>query len=125
MASKLPTTPMADTLVFIETSVFTRQIIELLDDDEYQALQTELMINPAKGDLIKEGGGIRKVRCAAKGKGKSGGIRVIYYWLCEDGQILMLLAYPKSAQDNLTDQQTTVLRNLVKDLSHHGSHLIR
>lgn len=125
MASKLPTTPMADTLVFIETSVFTRQIIELLDDDEYQALQTELMINPAKGDLIKEGGGIRKVRCAAKGKGKSGGIRVIYYWLCEDGQILMLLAYPKSAQDNLTDQQTAVLRNLVKDLSHHGSHLIR
>lgn len=125
MASKLPTTPMADTLVFIETSVFTRQIIELLDDDEYQALQTELMINPAKGDLIKEGGGIRKVRCAAKGKGKSGGIRVIYYWLCEDGQILMLLAYPKSAQDNLTDQQTAVLKNLVKDLSHHGSHLIR
>lgn len=125
MASKLPTTPMADTLVFIETSVFTRQIIELLDDDEYQALQTELMINPAKGDLIKEGGGIRKVRCAAKGKGKSGGIRVIYYWLCEDGQILMLLAYPKSAQDNLTDQQTAVLRNLVKDLSHHGSHLVR
>ena len=125
MASKLPTTPMADTLVFIETSVFTRQIIELLDDDEYQTLQAELMINPAKGDLIKEGGGIRKVRCAAKGKGKSGGIRVIYYWLCEDGQILMLLAYPKSAQDNLTDQQTTVLRNLVKDLSHHGSHLIR
>lgn len=125
MASQLPTTPMADTLVFIETSVFTRQIIELLDDDEYQALQTELMINPAKGDLIKEGGGIRKVRCAAKGKGKSGGIRVIYYWLCEDDQILMLLAYPKSAQDNLTDQQTAVLRNLVKDLSHHGSHLIR
>ncbi len=125
MASKLLTTPMADTLVFIETSVFTRQIIELLDDDEYQALQTELMINPAKGDLIKEGGGIRKVRCAAKGKGKSGGIRVIYYWLCEDGQILMLLAYPKSAQDNLTDQQTTALRNLVKDLSHYGSHLIR
>lgn len=73
MDSKLPTTPMADTLVFIETSVFTRQIIELLDDDEYQTLQTELMINPAKGDLIKEGGGIRKVRCAAKGKGKSGG----------------------------------------------------
>lgn len=125
MIKNLKNTPMADTLVFIETSVFTRQIIELLDDDEYQALQTELMINPAKGDLIKEGGGIRKVRCAAKGKGKSGGIRVIYYWLCEDGQILMLLAYPKSAQDNLTDQQTTALRNLVKDLSHHGSHLIR
>ncbi len=120
MPSKLPTTPMADTLVFIETSVFTRQIVELLEDDEYQALQTDLMLNPTKGDLIKEGGGIRKVRCAAKGKGKSGGIRVIYYWLCAEGQILMLLAYPKSDQDNLTDQQTARLKALVKDLSHRG-----
>lgn len=120
----LKTTPMADTLVFIETSVFTRQIIDLLSDTEYQALQADLMDNPARGDLIKGGGGIRKVRFAAKGKGKSGGIRVIYYWMCEDGQILMLLAYSKSTQDDLTDQQTTVLRTLVKDIINHGSKFI-
>ena len=120
----LKTTPMADTLVFIETSVFTRQIIDLLSDTEYQALQADLMDNPARGDLIKGGGGIRKVRFTAKGKGKSGGIRVIYYWMCEDGQILMLLAYSKSTQDDLTDQQTTVLRTLVKDIINHGSKFI-
>ena len=120
----LKTTPMADTLVFIETSIFTRQILDLLSDTEYQALQADLMDNPARGDLIKGGGGIRKVRFAAKGKGKSGGIRVIYYWMCEDGQILMLLAYSKSTQDDLTDQQTTILRTLVKDISNHGSKFI-
>lgn len=120
----LKTTPMADTLVFIETSVFTRQIINLLSDVEYQALQADLMENPARGDLIQGGGGIRKVRFAAKGKGKSGGIRVIYYWMCENGQIFMLLAYAKSAKDDLTDQQTTTLRTLVKDMINHGSRLI-
>ncbi len=120
----LKTTPMADTLVFIETSIFTRKILDLLSDTEYQALQADLMDNPARGDLIKGGGGIRKVRFAAKGKGKSGGIRVIYYWMCEDGQILMLLAYSKSTQDDLTDQQTTILRTLVKDISNHGSKFI-
>lgn len=124
MPINLPSTPMADTLVFIETSIFTRQIVELLDDDEYQELQADLMDDPAIGDLIQGGGGIRKVRCAAKGKGKSGGIRVIYYWLREDGQILMLLAYPKSDQDNLTDQQTATLRKLVKDIANRGTSTI-
>lgn len=124
MPAKLPNTPLADTLVFIETSVFTRQITELLEDDEYQELQADLMDNPARGDLIQGGGGIRKVRCAARGKGKSGGIRVIYYWLQEDGQIFMLLAYPKSDQDNLTDQQTATLRKLVKDIANRGTNTV-
>lgn len=124
MDNRLPNTPMADTLVFIETSVFTRQITELLEDDEYQELQADLMDDPARGDLIQGGGGIRKVRCAARGKGKSGGIRVIYYWLQEDGQIFMLLAYPKSDQDNLTDQQTATLRKLVKDIANRGTHTV-
>ena len=101
---------------FIETTVFTRAILALLSDDEYRLLQTELMENPERGDLIRQGGGIRKVRFAAQGKGKSGGIRVIYYWLKNDGQIYMLLAYPKSKKDTLTDQETAILRDLVKEL---------
>ena len=101
---------------FIETTVFTRAILALLSDDEYRVLQTELMENPERGSLIRQGGGIRKVRFAAQGKGKSGGIRVIYYWLKDDGQIYMLLAYPKSKKDTLTDQETAILRALVKEL---------
>ena len=105
-----------NSMEFIETPTFTRLILELLPDDDYRQLQTELMENPERGDLIKQGGGIRKVRFALPGRGKSGGIRVIYYWKKSDHQIYMLLAYPKSKRDNLTDKETAILRELVKEL---------
>lgn len=103
-------------MIFIETPTFTRLIVELLNDDEYSKLQAELAKYPDAGDLIKNGGGIRKLRWKRAGTGKSGGIRVIYYWITEDKQILMLVAYPKNVKDNLTDKETSVLRNLVKEL---------
>ena len=101
---------------FIETSTFTRLVQELRTDDEYAGLQGVLVENPELGDIIRGGGGIRKLRHALPGRGKSGGVRVIYYWLREDGQIYMLLIYPKSKKDTLTSQEITVLRNLVKEL---------
>jgi hypothetical protein len=64
---------------FIETPTFTRMVTTLLSDDEYGELQNELMQHPERGDLIKGGGGIRKLRHSAQGRGKSGGVRVIYY----------------------------------------------
>lgn len=103
-------------MIFIETPTFTRLIVELLTDDEYSKLQTELSNRPDAGDLNNNGGGIRKLRWKRTGTGKSGGIRVIYYWLTEDNQILMLVAYPKSVKDNLTDKETAILRSLVKEL---------
>ena len=74
------------------------------------------MENPARGDLIFGGGGIRKLRHALLGWGKSGGVRAIYYWIRDDDEIYMLLIYPKSKKDNLTDQETAVLREFVKEL---------
>lgn len=103
-------------MIFIETPTFTRLITGLLDDDEYSKLQEELVKRPDTGDLIKDGGGIRKLRWKRAGTGKSGGIRVIYYWLTEDDQLLMLVAYPKSVRDSLTDKETAILRKLVKEL---------
>lgn len=103
-------------MLFIETPTFTRLIDALLDVDEYARLQEELLKRPDAGDLIKNGGGIRKLRWKRAGSGKRGGIRVIYYWITEDEQILMLLAYPKNVKDNLTDQETALLRKLVKEL---------
>ena len=50
------------------------------------------------------------------GRGKSGGVRVIYYWLRDNDQIYMLLIYPKSKKDNLSDRETAILRELVKEL---------
>jgi hypothetical protein len=79
-------------------------------------LQIALLENPQRGDLIKDGGGIRKVRHAMQGWGKSGGIRVIYYWIREDHLIYMLLAYPKSKKETLTAAETALLRDFVKEL---------
>jgi hypothetical protein len=101
---------------FIETPTFTRMVTALLSDDEYGQLQNELVNDPARGDLIKGGGGIRKMRYAAQGHGKSGGVRVIYYWIKDNHQIYMLVIYPKSKKDNLTDKETAILREFVKEL---------
>jgi mRNA-degrading endonuclease RelE of RelBE toxin-antitoxin system len=65
-------------LTFVESPTFTRQINELLTDAEYAAFQQELAANPVAGDVIPGLGGLRKIRMAAKGKGKRGGARVIY-----------------------------------------------
>ena len=62
---------------FIETQVFTKQITSLLDDADYRQLQVTLALKPRAGDMIRASGGLRKIRWAARGRGKSGGIRVI------------------------------------------------
>lgn len=101
---------------FIETPTFTRLLTSLLTDDEYVGVQNILVETPDRGDIIKGGGGIRKLRYALPGRGKSGGVRIIYYWIRDDQQIYMLLIYPKSKKDNLTDKETAILRDLVKEL---------
>ena len=101
---------------FIETATFTRLVTALLTDDEYLLLQNVLLEDPGRGSVINGGGGIRKLRHGLPGRGKSGGVRVIYYWIRDDQQIYMLLVYPKSKKDDLTDRETAVLRELVKEL---------
>jgi len=64
------------------------------------------------GDVIQDTGGLRKIRWSANGKGKRGGVRVIYYHLTADAQIRLLLIYKKGIQDNLTEKQKKILRKL-------------
>lgn len=101
---------------FVETPTFTRLVTELLTDDEYREMQNVLAEDPERGALIKGGGGIRKLRHAVQGRGKSGGVRAIYYWVKDDHLIYMLVVYPKSSKDNLTQKEVAVLRDLVKEL---------
>lgn len=65
---------------FIETPIFTKEVQTLLEDDEYKSLQIALLLRPEQGSIIPGSSGLRKVRWAIKGKGKRGGLRVIYYW---------------------------------------------
>ena len=101
-------------IVFIETSVFTKQIENLLSDDEYLGLQQALIFNPGAGDIIRNSGGLRKVRWRSASKGKRGGIRVIYYWLVNENEIYLLLAYGKNQKDDLSARELRILRGLIR-----------
>jgi hypothetical protein len=98
---------------FIETSLFTKQIKQIATDDELRVLQQELIAQPMKGDLITGTGGLRKVRMATDGQGKSGSARVIYF-LATAEIIYMLLAYAKNEKDSLTAAEKAELKQLTK-----------
>jgi mRNA-degrading endonuclease RelE of RelBE toxin-antitoxin system len=91
---------------------FARQVLALIDDDSYRRLQTVLVLRPDVGDVIPGSGGLRKIRWGAKGRGKRGGVRVIYYLAVKQDRIMM---YAKSEQDDLTAEQLKVLRRIIEE----------
>lgn len=99
-------------MIFVESPVFTRQVAELLDDEDYCELQQFLMSQPDAGNVIQGTGGLRKVRWASAGKGKRGGSRVIYFHASKQRQIRMLLIYRKRIKDDLSAAEKKVLRSL-------------
>ncbi|NUO84256.1 type II toxin-antitoxin system RelE/ParE family toxin [candidate division KSB1 bacterium] len=98
----------------IETPIFTRHLKALLTDEEYREFQNELIRRPEGGDVIRGSGGLRKIRWHISGRGKRGGVRVIYYWISSHEKILLLFIYPKNVQDDLTHEQLKVLKSLVE-----------
>jgi mRNA-degrading endonuclease RelE of RelBE toxin-antitoxin system len=100
---------------FIETPIFTKEVQTLLEDDEYKSLQIALLLRPEQGSIIPGSSGLRKVRWAIKGKGKRGGLRVIYYWDPKTESFYMLLIYSKSKKDDLSQDQLQILSQLVKE----------
>ena len=99
----------------VETPIFTRKIKDVFSDDEYSKLQWALVINPEAGVLIPAAKGLRKLRWVIPGKGKRGGLRIIYYWYMRDETIYMLLPYKKSEQEDLTKEQIKILSEYVKE----------
>ena len=102
---------MSNAIEFIETSIFTKQIKALATDDELRALQTEMIAQPEKGDLIQGTGGLRKIRMATGQQGKSGSARVIYF-LATAEMIYLVLAYAKSEKESLTSAEKAELKRL-------------
>ena len=105
-------------MVFVETPIFTRQAQDLLSEDQYRDLQDEMRQHPDAGSKIKGSGGLRKLRWGIEGSGKSGGVRVIYYWVVAQDRIFMVYMYPKSKRDDLSFEQLKALKKTVeKELS--------
>ncbi len=99
-------------MVVIESPVFARQREALLTEAEYMAIVDQLVANPTAGDVIRDTGGLRKLRVAMGGKGKRGGGRVIYFHVAANSQLRMLLVYAKGVKDDLSVAERKVLRAL-------------
>jgi len=99
---------------FVETPIFTKEVCDLLDDDDYRALQLALIFRPEQGAVIPGSGGLRKLRWGGKGRGKRGGLRIIYYQAKEEDTFYMLFVYQKNEQEDLTPTQLRVLGRLVR-----------
>ena len=99
-------------VTFYETTSFTEGIRKLKAGDKCLELKEELARDPAKGDLLRGTGGFRKVRMRLPGRGKSGGARVIYYYLSANGVIYLVSIYAKNVQEKLTAKQTKQLKKL-------------
>lgn len=93
-------------ITVVETPAFARRAEKLLSADEREEVVTFLAENPEAGDEIPGTGGVRKVRFAAKGKGKSGGVRVIYYYFDQHNPLYAVFIYGKGEQANLSPDQT-------------------
>lgn len=110
---------------FIELKVFERRLEDLAKDHAPEvllAIQTDLLQNPERGPLIVGSGGARKARVAdpARGKGKSGGFRYLYYYAVRDEQIFLLMIFGKNEQDNLNADQKKILKLNIKKVEEEG-----
>lgn len=99
---------------FRESKIFTRNLSDLLPENEYFELQEILLSAPESGKLIKGGKGIRKIRWIAEGRGKRGGTRIIYYFATAKEKFFMLDIYAKNEKEDLTEFELKSLRNLVE-----------
>jgi mRNA-degrading endonuclease RelE of RelBE toxin-antitoxin system len=97
---------------FFETPAFTRHVHRYLSDDEYAAVQQFLAANPEAGDVMPGTGGFRKLRWGdeRRGKGRRGGLRIIYYLLLGDQQIWLFTLFGKDEAADLTADQKRQLR---------------
>ena len=101
---------------FVETPLFTRLLPDYLSDDEFLELQAALSDAPDSGSVIPGSGGIRKLRWAMPGRGKRGGLRVIYYLRTGREEIWLLTLYPKNVTDNIPAHVLKRIREEIEDV---------
>ncbi len=100
--------------IFIESIIFEKLRLNYLTEEEFRDLQLLLLTNPKSGLVIQGTGGLRKVRFGAKGKGKRGGIRIIYYFLDAKDRFYFLTLYSKNEVTDLTASQKKNLKKFME-----------
>jgi len=102
--------------LFVELPPFERHRARYLDDEAFLRLQRLLMLNPESGDVIPGTGGLRKVRFVddRRGKGKRGGLRVIYYWWHAGSQFWLFTVFDKDEMSDLTASERKALKEMIK-----------
>ena len=107
------------TRAFVELPIFRSKWKALgLNDDDLRRLQMELLADPKVGDVMRETGGIRKMRFAFEDRGKSGSVRVIYIDFEVYEKIYLLTAYSKDEKDNLSKAERNELKQMIAVLEH-------
>ncbi len=101
-------------VVFVETRAFTARARALLSDEDYRLLQAALLARPETGTLVPGGGGLRKMRWGAEGRGKRSGLRLLYYWHPASERILFLFLFSKNERPDLTPRQLAALRKVIE-----------
>src|SRR5438093_10622643 len=101
---------------FLEAPAFTRYLSDYLTDDEYRELQNRLAAAPELGDVMPGTGGFRKLRWGdpRRGKGRRGGLRVIYYYFPGEQQIWLMTLYDKDEASDLTPKETQALKGTIE-----------
>ncbi len=97
----------------IETPVYAGKVERILTDDERDAFAVFIAQKPMAGPVVRGSGGVRKVRWAQKGKGKSGGARVIYYNRLENGEIWLLTIYAKSDRSTIPSHELKLIKEVI------------
>ena len=105
--------PYNQLMEFIEATAFTKYLYDYLSEDEYLGLQSFLLQYPESGKVVRGSGGVRKVRWAMSGKGKSGGVRIIYYFKKQVDEIWLLTIYSKNEVENIPAH---LLRQIAKEI---------
>jgi len=100
-------------MTVVETPLFIRKVPGLLSEEERGELIAFIGTHPESGEIVPESGGVRKLRWAVRGRGKLGGVRVIYYFHSQDFPIFLLTVYSKTQKANLTGAERNEMRALV------------
>jgi len=101
-----------------ETRHFVACAEKFLSEDQRNELIDFLATRPLRGDFLAGTGGIRKVRFAGSGRGKSGGVRVVYYYHSPDEPIFLLEIFGKNEKANLTTAERNRLGKIVAEIKH-------